>query len=227
MNDTDFDHKLVTAAFALAADIGWSRVSVAQAARDAGLKLDEVRARFPGRNAVLMTFGRLADQVALAAVPTEGSTRDRLFDLFMQRLEFLQAHRDGVLALLRVLPTDPALALLLSSTSRRSVAWMLEAAGVDTSGLEGSLRVSGALAIWLWTVRAWQGDGSEDLAATMSALDQALTRAEQAAGWLRRGAPSTGEPEVPLQGAAGGDEMLPVTLPESPPEASDSPPPSL
>jgi hypothetical protein len=33
-------------------------------------------------------------------------------------------------------------------------------------------------------MRAWRGDESEDLSATMAALDAGLRRAEQAADWL-------------------------------------------
>jgi hypothetical protein len=190
MDDADFDQKLVTAAFALGSTEGWARVSVVRAARDAGLPLAEARLRCPSRGAILLKFGRLADQAALATdangAAAGESARDRLFDLLMQRLEFLQAHRDGVLALLRDLPRDPPLALLLAAASRRSMAWMLEAAGIDSTGLEGALRASGALAVWLWTVRAWQRDDSADLSSTMTALDRALSRAEQAAGWLPR-----------------------------------------
>ena len=62
--------------------------------------------------------------------------------------------------------------------------WMLEAAGIPTRGVRGELRVKGLVAVWLWTIRAWRADDSEDLSATMAALDAALRRAEQAAEWL-------------------------------------------
>jgi hypothetical protein len=61
---------------------------------------------------------------------------------------------------------------------------MLEAAGLSASGLRGEMRVKGLVAVWLWTLRAWQADESEDLSVTMAALDAALRRAEQAAEWL-------------------------------------------
>jgi hypothetical protein len=129
-----------------------------------------------------------------------------------------------VLALLRLVPRQPELALLLGCATRRSMRWMLEAAGVSTRGLTGRLRVRGLVAIWLWAVRAWQVDDTADMSKTMSALDAALRRAEQLAGWLGDGAgpetaPTTveeippGEPPVP--------ESPPP--PETPPPASPSP----
>jgi hypothetical protein len=61
------------------------------------------------------------------------------------------------------------------------------------------LRAAGLLAVWGYTVQAWQKDDSPDLSATMAALDRALSRAEQAAGWLspRRAAETT--PDVPFK----------------------------
>ena len=58
------------------------------------------------------------------------------------------------------------------------------AAGCGGTGPQGTLRAAGLLAVWGYTVQAWQRDDSADLSATMAALDRALTRAEQAQGWL-------------------------------------------
>ena len=199
MDNAEFDAALVTSAFALAAERGWSGVSVAQAARDAGLPLDRARRRFPGRCSVLLRFGSLADQAALAGVANEGSRRDRLFDLLMRRIDFLQRHRAGVLALMRALPADPATALALAAASLCSMGWMLEGAGIAAHGLHGRLRRKALLAVWLWTLRAWQRDESEDLSVAMAALDQALSRADAAENWLgrRRNPPAEPPPSEP------------------------------
>jgi len=184
MNDVAFDRALIAAAFQLAAERGWRSVSVAAAALAAGLPLDRARERFPGRPVILLRFGRLADQAALAEVTSEGSVRDRLFGLLMRRIDALQAYRSGVVALLHALATDPPMTLLLTLANRRSMRWMLEAVGISTHGIIGELRVKGLLVVWLWTIRAWRNDDSEDLSTTMAALDGALRRADQTAGWL-------------------------------------------
>jgi ubiquinone biosynthesis protein COQ9 len=185
MDDTEFDTALIAAAFQLAAENGWRSVSVAAAARAAGLSLAQARERFPGRAAILLRLGRLADRASLVEVPPEGSARDRLFDLLMRRIDVFQAHRAGVLALFLALPAEPPTALLLALATRRSMRWLLEAAGIPTRGIRGELRVKGLVAVWLWTMRTWRGDETEDLSATMAALDAALRRAERAAEWLR------------------------------------------
>jgi ubiquinone biosynthesis protein COQ9 len=195
MDDAAFDRALIAAAFRLAAEKGWRSVSAVAAARAGGLALAQARERFPGRAAILLRFGRLTDQSALADPPPDGSARDRLFDLLMRRIDLLQAHRAGMLALLRALPGEPATALLLAVATRRSMRWMLEAAGITPFGARGELRVKGLLSVWLWTIRAWRTDESEDLSATMAALDAALRRAEQAAEWLGWRRPQAPPPE--------------------------------
>ncbi|HUW79819.1 MAG TPA: TetR family transcriptional regulator, partial [Acidocella sp.] len=107
MTDTDFDQALVTAAFALGADEGWRMVSAAAAARRAGLDLGRARARFGAHGEILRKFGELADRAALTGALIEGPVRDRLFDVLMRRFDFLQAHRAGVLALLKPLALEP------------------------------------------------------------------------------------------------------------------------
>lgn len=212
MSDAEFDKALVGAAFALAGRSGWDAVSVAEAARSAGLDLVRARERFPGRAAILLRFGRLADQAALAQVPSEGSIRDRLFYLLMQRIDVMQEHRAGVLALLRRLPCHPATALLLDCATRRSMGWLLGAAGVSTAGLRGELRLRGLCGVWLWAMRAWQRDETEDMSTTMSAVDTALQRAGRLAAWLGDAARPAAEP---------------APAPEPEPPVPEAPPPPI
>lgn len=193
--DRDIDAALVAACFEQIAGHGWSRLSIAAAARAAGIPLDVARRRLPDRCALLLRFGALADAFTLQDTPAEGPARDRLFDLLMRRIDFLQTHRAGVIALTRAVLFDPPAALLLATASLRSMGWLLEAAGIAAAGPKGSLRAAGLLAVWGWTVRAWERDDSADMSATMAALDTALGRAERASGWLEPRAAA----EPPLQ----------------------------
>lgn len=203
MSDTEFDTALVTAAFRLCGETGWRNVNVAAAARAAGLPLAEARERFPTKLCILTRFGRLADQAALADLTEDGSVRDNLFDLLMRRFDVLQSNRAGVKALLRTLPGDPPTAALLACATRRSMKWMLQAAGVSTAGLRGELKIRGLIGVWLWGVRAWERDESEDLSATMAAIDHGLQRAEQVMACLH-GASRPKQAEHPVGGAATG-----------------------
>jgi AcrR family transcriptional regulator len=199
MSGSDFDQALIAAAFERAADVGWTRLTIVDAARAAGLSLAEARVRFPGKLALLRRFGAMMDQAALAAAPSDGPPRDRLFDLIMSRFDAMKPHRSGLQALLRHLPGDPAVALVLGCATQRSMRWMLQAAGISTTGFRGELRVRGMVAVWLWALRAFERDSTEDLAPTMAALDTALQRVHAAAGWLagerQEATPEVGEDE--------------------------------
>ncbi len=201
MTDEDFDAALVKSAFILCGEKGWRNVSAAAAAREAGLDFARARSRFPGHGSILRRFGALADGFALTGALTEGTVKDRLFDILLRRFDFLQAHRAGVVALLRGLPLEPGLAAWLACEDLRSMGWILEAAGVSAAGFGGEIRKRGLAAVWAWGLRAWLGDESEDLSATMAAVDVALARADQiAARFAREGfTPEAEEPELPLE----------------------------
>jgi hypothetical protein len=212
MNDNEFDAALLKTAFAIGAERGWRNVSPAAAAREGGLDLARARERFIGPGAILREFGKMADEYALTGALSEGPAKDRLFDILLRRIDFLQMHRAGVLALLRALPLDAPLAAWMAGQTMRSMGWMLEGAGLSALGIRGELRKQGLAAVWAWGVRAWVGDESEDLSATMAAFDVALARAEQVAQQFDGAAKEAGftpetetpafdvvEPELPLE----------------------------
>jgi ubiquinone biosynthesis protein COQ9 len=207
MNDSEFDGAVVTAVMAEAGVHGWRGASVVEAARAAGLDLGRVRTRFPSKLVVLLRFGTMADQAALSDAALSGAVKDRLFDMIMRRFDVLQARRAGVLAVLDAATLDPALGLFLGRLSARSMAWLLEGAGLSASGLRGVLRAKGLLGVWLWSVRAWREDESTDLSATMTALDRALDRAGQLARYIGDDPPTSEDtaapdPLSPLAGSA-------------------------
>lgn len=217
MSSSDrFEQDLVKAAFDLGAEQGWRRVTVGAAARHGGLDLDRARRAFVCTGMLLARFGRMADVHALHGAMSEGSVRDRLFDVMMRRIDFLQMHRAGVIALMRHAPSDPLLAIWLAKANLAAMGWMLEGAGISSSGLRGAVRRRGALAVWGWAVRAWLRDESEDLSATMVALDQALIRAEQAVNQFSgpaRSGPVAGHEADPS--APPSDEAFEAGIPQS------------
>ncbi|MDE2319635.1 MAG: TetR family transcriptional regulator [Rhodospirillales bacterium] len=191
MTDKEFEAALVDAAFALGAGAGWLRVSPAAAARHAGLNLVRARGLFPCTGTILRKFGRQADAAALSHMQADGSVRDKLFDILLRRFDYLQPRRAGVVALMRVLPFCPPLALALAEMNLASMGWLLEGAGVDATDIGGALRKRGLLAVWLYGLRAWAQDESPDLTATMAAVDKALAKAEDMA---QRRSPSSSQP---------------------------------
>lgn len=179
MDDDAFSIALLQSALSLAADVGWNRMSLVEAARDAGLPVETVRRRYPMKSLILLQLGRMADASALRDDGNGGSLRDYLFDLIMRRFDIFQEYREGVRAVLQALPYDPALAGLLAATTFDSMKWLADAAGLDCVGLGGVWRINAVTAVWAHAMRAWEKDESPDLSATMAALDNALDRADR------------------------------------------------
>ena len=110
MDDAEFDKALIAAAFALAGERGWHRVTPAEAARRGGFAAGagaRAISRAGRHSAALRADGGSG---GVGDPPREGTVRDRLFYLLMQRMDMMQSHREGVLALLRALPSEPATA---------------------------------------------------------------------------------------------------------------------
>jgi AcrR family transcriptional regulator len=179
--------RVIEAALALAAERGWRQVAAA-----AKLSLAELYALYPSKAAILAAFVRRIDGEVLGEGEAEGDNpRDRLFDVVMRRFEALKPHRAGIEAILHDAGRDPLALLCGGPRLLRSMAWMLEAAGLPSHGLGGRLRAKGLAVVYLATMRVWLSDESEDLSRTMAALDKHLRRAEGLAGMcppaLRRG----------------------------------------
>jgi AcrR family transcriptional regulator len=181
--------RLINAALRLIADQGWRRLSMAAIAAEAGLPILTLYRTFPSKLAILCAFSRRIDETVLAVPPDadpDERPRDRVFDLLMRRFDALRPHRDALDVLGRELPGDPVTALALGAALLRSMAWMLEAAGIATEGLRGAVAVKLTAGAYAATLRVWRRDDTPDLAPTMAALDRRLRGIERWLGTPRR-----------------------------------------
>ena len=179
------EDKLVDAALDLATERRWQDVSLADIADAASVSLGDALLEMPGRLPILKAIGRRIDTAvlkSLASAPLDGSTKDKLFDLLMRRFDALEGRQEAMASITADVMRDPVAALYLSTDLRRSMARMLEAAGVGTGGLKGALRIKGLGAVYLDAARVWFKDEDAGLSATMARLDKSLARAERLEG---------------------------------------------
>jgi len=168
---------------------GWRDLSYADIAKDAGLSLAAAYEAYPSKAAILTGIGRDIDARLFASLeedPLDGSPKDRLFDLLMRRFDILNEHREAYAALAWELPRTPVEAGCLALQLRRSLANMLEAAGLSASGLRGAFRIEGLGAIYACAMRVWLKDETEDLSKTMAELDKRLGQVERCMNMTRR-----------------------------------------
>jgi AcrR family transcriptional regulator len=178
--------RVLDATLRIAATEGWSAVGVARLATEASVDLAALYELFPSKPALLVGLMRRADRAVLATDPVEsaeGSPRDRLFDVIMRRFDALQPFRGGLVAIIGA-GADPLAGLALLGPFRRSMAWMLETAGISSAGLAGQVRIAGLAVVYARAFGVWLGDESADLGKTMAALDRGLALAERWAGAL-------------------------------------------
>lgn len=169
---------------------GWRDLSYAEIAKDAGLSLATAYDVYPSKAAILTGIGRDIDARLFASLeedPLDGSVKDKLFDLIMRRFDILSEHKEAYAALAWELPRTPLMASCLMFQLRRSLANMLEAAGVSASGLRGAFRIEGLGAIYACALRTWLRDETADLSKTMAELDKRLGQVDRCIGMARRG----------------------------------------
>lgn len=163
---------------------GWAGARLGAVATLADIDAGAAADALPDRWMALRAYGRQLDRAALAeaASDPEGSTRDRLFTMLMERFDAAQVQRPAAQELARAARRDPGLAAFFLASLPASLARIADAAGVETAGLLGPLRVQALTVQYLRVSTTWLGDDSADLAPTMKALDGALAQAE---GWAR------------------------------------------
>lgn len=185
MVQDDMLEPLADAALRLAPGRPWSDIAFGDLAQEAALPLDRVYGRVRTKTDVVDALSRRFDREAardLEAAP-DADVRERVFDAAMARFDAMEPHRAGLKPILKAARSDPALAARGVAMTARSACWLLEIAGVDTSGLGGALRVQGFALILARALRAWESEEAPGLARTMAALDRGLRDAED---WISR-----------------------------------------
>ena len=173
----DPEEKIVNAAMRLAASRGWRGLSLADIATSAKVSLADLCTHFASKAAILAAYGRRIDAKVLEESSTEdmsGETaRDRLFDVLMMRFDAMGEEKEALRRIAADLRRDPIASAPLARPLLQSMGWMLEAAGIDSSGIAGALRVRGLAFVWGAAFRVWLEDG-EDQSKTMAELDRRL-----------------------------------------------------
>ena len=176
--------RIVDAAMALAARTRWREVTLADIADEAKITLAQLHGAFRSKGAIIAALGDRVDAAVLGGTDAESAgepVHDRLLDVLMRRLEALAPHKDAIASIVRDARCDPAALLCGGPRMVRRMAWCLEAAGVSSAGLAGTLRAKGLTAIYASTMLVWLRDDSPDLGRTMAHLDKSLRRGERLA----------------------------------------------
>lgn len=182
MSKAENRDRIVDALLALAAEQPFEKVTLTAIAERAGVTLATLRESYDSRMAVLADYVRGIDERVLAGIDPElagEALRERLFDVLVARFEAHAPHKPSIRSIVKAAGRDPVIALELNRIVANSMAWMLAAAGISSTGTRGLARAQGLAVVWARVMRVWLSDEGAGLDRTMAALDKRLREAER------------------------------------------------
>jgi AcrR family transcriptional regulator len=179
---TDKRKAIVEALMDLAAKRSWHEIEINDVAKAANVSLAEFRDLFPSKGAVLGALSRQIDRQVLEGTSDDLAgepARERIFDVLMRRFDALEPYKEALRRISQDLRYDPASLAALNQVALNSQRFMLAAAGINTEGPLGTLKLQGAVLVYANTMRTWLEDNDPTLARTMARLDRELRRGER------------------------------------------------
>ena len=173
--------RIVDALMELAAEQPFEDVTISQIAERAGVSLADFRDLFVSKGAVLAAFNRRIDRIVLDGTTgdmADENTKERLFDILMRRFDALGPYRASVESIANWARREPIAAARLNTMALNSMRFMMEAAGADSEGAVGALKLQGLTIAWARLVNVWLNDDDPGLSATMAELDRTLKRGD-------------------------------------------------
>jgi len=175
----DVKNAIIDALLELAGERRWEDITLSDIAARANVTLSEFRDAFPSKGAILAAFSRKIDKIVLDASTDEllgESTKERLFDVLMRRFDAMGPYKLGLEGIHEWVKRDPLAAAALNGVAINSMRFMLEAAGIDSEGPVGALKLQGLVLAWARILPVWFRDDDPGLAKTMAVLDRELQR---------------------------------------------------
>ncbi|WP_051952958.1 TetR/AcrR family transcriptional regulator [Methylocapsa aurea] len=174
----DAKSAIIEALLELAGERNWEDISISDVATRANVSLSAFRDLFPSKGAVLAAFSRKIDKIVLESTGDDligEPAKERLFDVLMRRLDALTPYKLGLEGVSDWTRRDPLAAAAINQVAINSMRFMLEAAGIDSEGAVGAVKLQGLALAWARVLRVWFRDDDPGLASTMAALDRELT----------------------------------------------------
>ncbi len=170
---------IIEALMELAGERTWEDITITDVATRANVTLADFRDAFPSKGAVLAGFSRKIDRAVLDGSSDDlmgEPAKERLFDVLMRRLDALAPYKLGVEGIAEWAGRAPMAAAALNRLELNSMRFMLEAAGIESEGPVGAVKLQGLVIVWMRVLRSWFRDDDSGLAPTMAVLDKELTR---------------------------------------------------
>ena len=182
MHQPDFTpaERILDKALSLGEAVSWEALSLHRLADELGLALNEIRACYPQKDALVEAWFDRADAAALA-IPAEPGFDELPLPKRLQRiieawLDALQPHRRLTREMLAYKLEPGHVHLQLAGITRisRTVQWFREAAWQDSTGVRRILEETALTLVYVNAFVRWLYDDSPDARATREFLGRAL-----------------------------------------------------
>ncbi len=172
---------IVKALMNLANTHDWNTITLPMIAEKAEMSLLEIHEYFPSKGAMLGGFAKMIDRKVLSGTTADMQDepmRERLLDIMMRRLDALDPYKMAIKNIKNHVKYDPLSIFALNAVAVNSWRYMLAAAGIDTEGHMGGLRVQGIAIIFAGSLDTWLNDDTEGHQKTMAMFDKKLKQGE-------------------------------------------------
>ncbi len=172
---------IILALMQLANTHDWDSITLPMIAEKAGVTLQDMREHFPSKGAMLAGFAKIIDAKVLKGTTTDMGdepVRDRLLDIMLRRFDALTPYKAAIGNIKNHMKFDALSLFALNGVALNSWRYMLAAAGIETEGHKGALRVQGAALVFASSIDTWLHETSEMHDKTMAALDSKLKKGE-------------------------------------------------
>jgi AcrR family transcriptional regulator len=174
--------RIVEALMALAAERPFDEITITEIATRAAVSLADFRDLFPSKGAALAGFSKQIDRIVLEGGGDDiaaDDVKERLFDVLMRRLDAMTPYKEGLRGVSDWLRREPLAALAINGVVVNSMRFMLEAAGIESEGAVGAVKLQGLVFAWTRILGVWLADDEEGASKTMAAIDRELSRGER------------------------------------------------
>lgn len=190
---TPLAEQIVDTAIELAEQSSWEKLCLHHIAQALDISLAEIHRHYSVKDELVEAWYDRADRAMLQTAAQTGfaslSYRTRLHTLIMAWLDFLATHKAVSRDMLWYKLEPAHIHLQIQGLLRvsRTVQWLREAAGMDSTHLQRIAEEIGLTSIYLRTFARWMLDSSTQQVMTRTFLDTQLARAERIATyWFHR-----------------------------------------
>jgi len=169
--------RVIDALMDLASEREWDRIELSDIAARADVSLAALRDLFPSKGAILGGFARRIDHAVLSqsdADFADASDKERIMAVLTRRFDALSPYKAALKAIMPAMTRDPLALAALNQSALNSMRFMLAAAGIDTEGPAGFLKLQGSVVMFARLMHCWLHDDDPGMARTLTVMESEL-----------------------------------------------------